>query len=743
MTNASKLRKTNAMSRATSMYPSFTTSPPRHPQEGRRPHSSLSSIPRIGRAQNYRFAFQPICGTIARVDSRPATLRWWIALTLLLLVAFALRTSRLTEAPPGLTHDEASNGHDSAAILRGVHRIYFPVGYGHEPLYNYSVAGVTALLGQSVFALRITTVIWGMAQLVLTTALARRWWGRIAALTVAACYAVSFWSLMLARVGLRAPALPALLAGSALAFDHAMARRRRTWPSYILAGLLLGASLYTYMASRGMPLLYVVFAAALAITDRPRFRRTWPGVVLLLAVAGAVGAPLFLHLRAHPELEQRVAQLGSAIGELGAGNWRPLLENVRASLPLLLWRGDPFWLYNVAGRPGLEPLLALGFVAGLIICVAHLSNRRHLFVLVWLLGGVAPALIAPVAYNLLHAVAAMPAAFLIASRGFVCAWGWLRKVARRPQVLRYLTWAGTAAFALTGCLTAHAYFVTWGQHRDVRVAYHHHVAALGQHLDAEPRISHGSAVVITTLYPGEFHDPYAMEVALRRDDLSLRWADGNAALFVPLGPARLYVEPQSRPSSLLWDLLASDLVVDRVLDFRPTDLSPQIVGYRWDAPSTWRRLAATLTTSVALGAHDPAPSHASQTTTAPVAFGSTAALVGYRLIPEPDGSTTALTAWEVTSPTDREWVIFAHLLDAGGELLWQDDRLDAPSWQWRPGDRFVQIHRFAPSTGASAAAVALGLYARDDLTRLPVNSAGFGAAGPITRVLLPMENTSP
>ena len=70
--------------------------------------------------------------------------RWpaweWALLALILCLALALRLWRLDSVPPGLTHDEASNGHDAAAVLRGVRPIYFTVGYGHEPLYPYSVA---------------------------------------------------------------------------------------------------------------------------------------------------------------------------------------------------------------------------------------------------------------------------------------------------------------------------------------------------------------------------------------------------------------------------------------------------------------------------------------------------------------------------------------------------------------------------------------------------------------------------
>jgi len=346
--------------------------------------------------------------------------QWWTAILTLFLVAFALRVYALESVPPGLSHDEASNGHDSAAILRGVHRIYFPVGYGHEPLYNYSVAALTLFLGQSIFTLRLTTVLWSLLTWLCTVALARRWWGRSASFFTAAALTAGFWPLMMARVGLRGPTLPALLAASALAYDHAITahKRRHAWTGYALAGLFLGASLYTYMASRGMPLLYLTFLIALALTDRALLRKTWRGTLAVLGIAGLVSYPLFRHLALHPELEQRIAQLGSALTALRAGDWRPLWQNIAASLPMLFWKADPYWLYNVAGRPALEPALAVAFFAGVLYALAHLRDRRVIFVLIWLGGGLAPALLTTIEYNTLHAIAAMPPVFLLVGYGF-------------------------------------------------------------------------------------------------------------------------------------------------------------------------------------------------------------------------------------------------------------------------------------------------------------------------------------
>ncbi|MBN1250009.1 MAG: glycosyltransferase family 39 protein [Anaerolineae bacterium] len=696
---------------------------------------------------------------------------------LLLALVFAVRVWDLPHVPPGITHDEASNGHDSAAILAGEHRIYFPVGYGHEPLYNYSVAAVTALLGQSIFTLRITTVGWGMLQVVVTTALARRWWGRTAALAVAAAYAASFWSLMMARVGLRAPALPALLAASVLLYDHAIhppvrrpgrpaaqtARDEAERPAetrprghrppsertrlpttayYAASGVFLGASLYTYMASRGMPFLYVTFAVVLAILNRRRLKAVWLGTVSVLLIAALLSVPLFIYLYRHPDLEQRIGQLGAAITALPSGDWRPLLGNIADSMPMMLLHGDPQWLYNIAGRPGLEPLLAVFFLVGLVFALRQWRSEPVLLTLIWLLGGLAPALLVSVDYNLLHAIAAMPAAMLLIGAGFawiarhrVGAGRWWRVAQGAIAAITFV------AFAATVVESTRAYFVVWSGNRNARVAYHHHVVALGRYL-AES--AENGPAVITSLYPAEVHDPYVMEVTLGSQDPELRWSDGRTALFVPAERTRLFIEEQTQPVETLWRWVAPDLVPLTTLRFRDIDIPSRIDGYTWDAEATWRRLMAQGNNSFSVAPGDPPPTTQHTTARGPVGFGDTVTLTGYLAEPHrvrAGEDLPLLTAWQVTSGTPLELVVFAHLLTAEGDLITQDDRLDAPSWQWQPGDRWIHVHRFAlpqdPPEGDYL--VALGLYDRATSDRLHVSTTPSVPAPGATRVLIPLE----
>ena len=62
-------------------------------------------------------------------------------LLLIFLAAVFLRLYKIVEVPPGLTHDEADHGITAWSIIsEGVRDIYFTIGYGREPLYDYATA---------------------------------------------------------------------------------------------------------------------------------------------------------------------------------------------------------------------------------------------------------------------------------------------------------------------------------------------------------------------------------------------------------------------------------------------------------------------------------------------------------------------------------------------------------------------------------------------------------------------------
>jgi hypothetical protein len=88
-------------------------------------------------------------------------------------------------------------------------------------------------------------------------------------------------------------------------------------------------------------------------------------------------------------------------------------------------------------------------------------------------------------------------------------------------------------------------------------------------------------------------------------------------------------------------------------------------------------------------------------------------------------------------------VLFTHLLAPDGTPLAQADRLDAPSYAWQAGDRFVQLHelKVPEETAAGSYPLIIGLYLRSTRQRLPISSNDelLGDYLPLTTVTITGE----
>ena len=676
-----------------------------------------------------------------------------------------------------MTHDEANHGREAIGILAGELRLFFPLNYGSEPLYSYTVALSMALLGRGLFALRLVNVLFGLLTVAITYAWAAPRFGRGVALLGAALLAVSFWPLAGSREALRAGMLPFFFTLAVWAFwritnyelritneeeSHAKTQSTPSFlslayfaslreifsPAVLLFSLATAATLYIYLAARVSWLVFPLFLGYLALWHRGAFRWAWRPVVAGLLLAGLLAAPLFLYLRAHPEMQTRLDMLDGPLQGVAAGQWRPVLANATDALLAFVWpgRGDQFLAYNIPGRPVFDAVSAVFFVIGLGVCLARWRRPAYAFLLLWLAVGILPSLVTGPTANTTRNLAALPAVFLIPAVGFaflasgirnrkshaktqstpsslsLAYFASLREISLREvfSLVVPLLWVAFAAF-----VSSRDYFGRWANLPEVRGAYQSTlVAALGhvaaRYPDAEP-------VVFSSVYPGAAHDPsIALVLAADRPALSqtARWADARAALAIPPG-ASLAVVPAATPPH---PALRPWLTPLETVELRPDDLDPRFTVYELDG----ERAAADLAVWAV----------------PPVAFGGAVELVAARWLSDstPPGATAELlTAWRVLDPARAgpagpptfasDAVLFTHVLDGAGGLLAQRDSLDAPSWAWLAGDLLVQIHTLAvPATAAPGDyAAVVGLYDRGSGTRLPT-ATGDTAAVPQLRI---------
>jgi 4-amino-4-deoxy-L-arabinose transferase-like glycosyltransferase len=669
---------------------------------------------------------------------------WECGLLLVILVIAAwFRLYRLDSTPPGLTHDEASNGHDAASVLDGIRPIYFSVGYGHEPLYPYSVALVMSLLGPTDIALRLTTVGWGMALILLSYGLGRRLFGPMPALLTAVWMASSFWCVMTSRVGLRAITLGVTFTASAICFwqafpslDGKTPASHRHWMWWAFSGVFLGVSIYTYMASRVMPAVYFLFSIYLLALSQLGTRRSslnlhwtrhWLGFGILLLAAALIAAPLVHFLVTNPDIEQRIAQLSVPLGQAVQGDVGPIWRNMSKALLAFSFQGDPMWRYNIAGRPLLDPASSVFFCLGVLICLARWRNPRYVFLLVWLIVGAVPALVAGPDATILRFIAIQPAVFIVVAEAVTTV---LQFIWRQTGWWGQAVGIGSIAVivAVIALDTAHNYFTVWGEHREVRTTYYYALVQQAHYLDSRPE---GGTVALSSIYPGRFHDPYTMEITLRRDDLGLRWFDGRFALVFPPGDETRVVIPSIAPlDEVLEPILRRYAQRVYTEHLRPDDLIPYFEVYCFDATDALVASLAAVKDNVVYWSPSrsfPAdePQTAYEPLPLPVDLSGIVELIGYDLHTpsiRPAEEVELLTYWRVRAPCSQEAIFFTHLLDHSSRVVAQMDRLDVPSYHWQPGDAFVQLHRFPVNADVSSGLyhLEIGIYTREDAVRLPV-----------------------
>jgi len=659
--------------------------------------------------------------------SRRAT---WLILAAILLTAAFLRLYRLDAIPPGWTHDEAGHGHDAVAILHGARPIYETVGYGREPLYDYVVAGLMALIGPTSLALRLVSVIFGLGTLAITFAWVRLAFDSPTALATVALQAASFWSLATSRQALRSSLLPALFTFAVYFFWRSIYRpkaspgelplRASRWPMVLFA-LFICATLYTYLPARVMWMIFPVFLVYLSFCHRATFRQVWLVTLVAIGVSLLLFTPLLLYLQTHPGAEQRLAMLDAPLQALQTGDVAVILNRARsgAAAFFIPGQGDDFLAYTIPGRPFFDPLIGTLFLVGLVICLPRWRDPAHAFSLIWFLIGISPTLVTGAPASITRSIAALPVAFLFPALAVVegARWAATRWGARATRLI----WLGCVALVIiTTTISARDYFA-WGESPDVRAAYQHPLVEIARYLAAQPE---KGTVAISTVYPQAPHDPYVFEMSLRRSDLATRWFDARTAILIPSESTARLIVPASTPLDSYFADLAGLRVRERVT-LRPDDLDPSFVVYDWEPAVTLRTL------------RERAQSQS-------VNLGNVVQLIGYDLRTphvKPGDAIELTTLWQVTDPQpvrDTGLVLFTHALNAAGTVVGQQDQLDAPAWDWRPGDVIAQLHRFTlPPDTTGTLTIEVGAYKPTDLTRLPILVNGVTADNRI--LLTPVE----
>lgn len=663
---------------------------------------------------------------LATLIRQPAV--WAMLITLL---AFGLRVWALERFPPGWRDDELIETLViSQKILHGDLAFYYPDASGHEALYHALNAIFLAFFGPTSLGIRLLSAILGTLAVPLTYALARRMFGAAVGLTASALLAVSFWGLMYSRVGIRHSLTPVLMLVAFYWFWRALAESRGAGEQgkkgatkqprpfslspllpFTLSGFFLGLGFHSYFASRGAPLIPAAFVVYLLLAAPTRLRGKWRGLLAMAVMTAAVAAPLLLTVAAQPEAEGRVGELALPLTEARAGDFGLVIDHAVAALTMAHAGGDPEWLYNIPERPIFGAVGAIFFWLGVAWAFGQVARslwgrlRRPrqeaspqataaAFLLLWWLGGIAPAMLSVPPASLGHVILAQPAFYILAALPVGALAGWTQLPAARRTMV-----AGMAAVLLFGATAARDlpdYFVEWPARGMVRFLYHADANDVADFVLSDPAAPWPTDFGITGLLAGPWNR-IALELALGDADVRPRWYNPERALLLwPDVSFSGYPKVES-PYAAAWETLPQDALLAG--DYTLSRIAPGFTPMR-DAEQVWMNEAPVCFSNGLCwmeAGYDP-----------------TSGLLELTWRVEGDLQLPAMPLISNPPPpgvySGLRLAVFAQLLDASGSFLAGDDGLWVDAETLRDGDIFLQRHYLIAPAGTTPAAISFGLY---------------------------------
>jgi 4-amino-4-deoxy-L-arabinose transferase-like glycosyltransferase len=593
-------------------------------------------------------------------------------LIVILLVATFFRTHLFEAAPPGLQHDEIFKANFALDILDGGWPAFFNPNGGEEALFPYLAAISMTLFGHNFFALRLVSLVCGILSIVFSYCLIRELFGRRVGLLTVAGVAISFWHVFDSRVALRPITLLFMAVASFYFFWLGLKRGRIVW--FVLAGLFLGGTLYTYTSAVLIPVTIILFILLYQLPfQRGLLFKRWRGILLAFVIALIIFLPMGHHLHTYPAVSTaRVSDLRDHINLFLAGHPDPLLKDMLNVAGMFGLRGDPEWRYNLAGRPVFDPLTFLLFCAGLIICLVRIKRPEYVFLLLWLGVNIIPSATTRNSPSTLRAIGSLIPIYTLPSLTIDLAWDC---VARRFGSLgrRALLAAIVLLLASNALSTYRDYFTIWAHNSEVRDIYRADLSAVARYLDERVR---DETVCLSASFAADL-DQQVLNF-MSRERRFIKWFDGRQALVFPeSSPSSevLYIFPATCPlrEELMARFFAGLPVAESISDPHG---EAAFVAYRL-GPEELANLR-TLQPRYPLS----------------VNIEDRVELVGYDLpeTAEAGSDLPLLLYWRVpqASRPDLLYAFFAHLVDIRGYVWAQVDTLGYPVSSWIQGDLIIQ-----------------------------------------------------
>jgi len=412
----------------------------------------------------------------------------------LLILTAAFRLYQLTTIPYGLNNDAAWEGLAAIDIRNGnwmQHIPYDQEGWRGEGIIRICVVGFMKFFGNDPITIKLSSALFGIGLVIPVFFLIRSLFSTQLGFLTAFFIATSGWHIIMSKSGWRAISVPFFTSCVLYIFFRMM--KKQTYRLYILGGILLAATLYTYDAARIVPCLIIFLLGYFFFTGHASSKHT-DGLLIFISVC---------ILTLYPLIFFAIDNWQSFIGRSDAlfvghtiqktKSIAPLLENITTTALLFTHRanGNDFFI----NEPLLDQPAIWLFPIGLFMCFWEAIRRKktYQFMLLWFIAGLIPGVISMPNGN--RVIGALPALYFFVALGTITV---------VKAILHVLELKDIAARSILILLCVFTVFITYstyiGPTRKEIPGFYPETIAITNHIKT---IRSTYNIVITTEYPWE------------------------------------------------------------------------------------------------------------------------------------------------------------------------------------------------------------------------------------------------
>ena len=318
--------------------------------------------------------------------SQTSRKEYWIFAGIL-LIGILFRFWKLDSLFDGMTYDEAYKGLDGFAIRKfGDRPIFLDWNGGREALVAYLVAISQTFFDYSILSVRIITPIMNCLLLVFFYLFAKTIFNSRIALLSTFLLAVSKWSIIHSRYGVRAGQFTVFEIAVLYFVARGIASEKKNSWSFVIAGIIGGLGFYTYIGYRVFPLILLSFLLQKNVFQKLKNHKK---TIIAGCIAGLViVAPVAkFYLEHHASMTDRMKrtlvwnQKGTEYAGINPAVL--VLRSTKDTLGMFTYKGDSISRHNVEVEPMLSPFETAFFILGLIVVVLNFRRQHSLFLIIF------------------------------------------------------------------------------------------------------------------------------------------------------------------------------------------------------------------------------------------------------------------------------------------------------------------------------------------------------------------------